>query len=106
MRCLGSWKLIRLGRRGIFYARGWFRRLQGWHGALEFPAAISLIKPLRILFGWFGPCLAAAAQCASEVGWALGIEGLPAFFAVGRDLNQHVVHQRLHVPRLVCRQIA
>src|SRR6201999_2968493 len=82
------------------------RRAAGSQTPLEFAAAIGVVEPLRVFFGRLWPCRAAAAQRSGEVGRTFGIEGLAALLTIGRYLDQQVVYQRLHVPRLVRRQIA
>src|SRR3984893_9333461 len=72
----------------------------------KFAAAIGVVEALGILFRRLFPGAAAAAQRAGEVGRALFVEGLAALLAVGRHLDQQIVDQVLHVPRLVGRQIA
>src|SRR5690348_4951297 len=57
-------------------------------GTSKLAAAISLVEPLRVLFGLFRPDFAAAAQRAGKIGWALFVECAATLLTVRRDLNQ------------------
>src|SRR4051794_9446912 len=71
----------------------------------KLPTSVSPIQPLLVLSGRRLPRLASPPQRSIEIRGAFFVEGATTFLAVHRCLDQQVVHQVLHMPRLIGRQI-